>query len=173
MPSAVRAALASFDDPLVRVPASLGLHDDIHDYLDAADIDYADVSDERWTAFTFEPGKVKAHNGPVAADEARILTAFTAWEMIDGELSSRTTLEQTALRSRLLAAMATAGRPGAVRWVPAYGPVEARISPAEPSSFATIKAVFTDVATCTEIETSDLGSVVLGLAIVAGIKPGT
>jgi hypothetical protein len=97
---------------------------------------------------------------------------------MEGLITARTTLQQAPLRRRLLAALAAAGTPAAVSWLPGYRPVEARLSSHRPLPYATAKIATVELGPAMEMNVADIGSLVIDLAIVtaapaagAGVDP--
>lgn len=164
--STVRAALACMDPPVIRIPRALDQHAAAKEFLEGAGVLFSDVSDERWTVFTVDPSVLDgAVVRPSIADLA--LLTLTAWGQADTTLMSRTTLEQSELRRRLLAALVCARTPGHVRWLPGYRPVEARVSPGAARPYAVAKAALIAPMPAIEVELSIEGSVISDFAIVA------
>jgi hypothetical protein len=164
----IRTALGLLDPPVVRVPRRLGMSQQLAEILRTAEVAYVDASDERWTALCFDADAVTGPAGPVAANEAGVLQAITAWAHPEpGRTESRTTLEQGILRQRLVAALAASGTPASVTWTPGYGPVEARITASRGGPFTLTKGAETTVMPCVDITVADAGSAITDLAIVA------
>lgn len=166
--AAARAALSLLDPPVVRVPRGLGLETELLGILLAADVAHVDASDERWTAFVFDGTDLSHSPDTIGAAEAEILTLLTAWTIEQEVVVSRTTMTQLVLRQRLLADLAAIGKPGMVSWVPGYGPVEARVTPASSVSFASCGSSLLERASCVRVVTEDEGALIVNLAVVTG-----
>jgi len=164
--SAVRAALACMDPPVIRIPRGLSQHAAAKELLEGAGVLFSDVSDERWTVFTVDPSVLDGAVTPPSIADLALLT-LTAWGQADTTLVSRTMLEQSELRRRLLAALGCARTPGHVRWLPGYRPVEARVSPGAARPYAVAKAALIALMPAIEVELSIEGSVISDFAIVA------
>jgi hypothetical protein len=164
--SAVRAALTCMDPPVIRIPGALDQHAAAKELLEGAGVLFSDVSDERWTVFTVDPSVLDGAVAPPSIADLALRT-LTAWGQADTTLVSRTTLEQSDLRRRLLAALGCARTPGHVRWLPGYRPVEARVSPGAARPYAVAKAALIALMPAIEVELSIEGSVISDFAIVA------
>lgn len=163
--SSYRAALAHLNPPVIRIPRRLGQEQAVARILDVAGVPFADVSDDRWTAIAFDDAGLTAETVAPSVNDVALLV-LTAWATDGSTIVSRTTLEQFALRRRLLAALVCANRPAEVRWTPAYKPVEARVRPGQPRSYATTKAAVFEPLPMMEIRVTDPGSIISDLAIV-------
>lgn len=170
--AATRHALALVDPPVVRVPRGLSADINLRRLLDATGIRYTDASDDRWTAFAFNPTDSTPSAGPAGPVDAEALQALTAWTARSPDITiCRTTMSQARLRTRLIAALAAAGTPASVTWTPAYGPVEARISASPGDVFTTVVRACTVTMACIDIEIEDEGSAITDLAIVRARRP--
>jgi hypothetical protein len=165
-PRAVRALLACMDPPVIRIPRALDQHAAVDRLLEQAGVSFRDVSDERWTVFAVDPSGLNSAATPPSLADLPALT-LTAWGEPGSTPVSRTTLEQSELRRRLLAALACARTPGQVRWLPGYRPVEARIVPGVARPYATAKTALVVPMPAIEVELAAEGSVISDLAIVA------
>ena len=162
-----RSSLSLLDLPVVRVPRSLGTGRDIAHLLDVAEVEYVDVSDDRWTAYAFEPVAPAGQVGSLGQQAASSLATLTAWSSVSGALTTRTTLAQRSIRSRLAASYGAIGATASVSWIPGYRPVDARMTAGSPVSYATIVKATIEQEPTVEIRTSVVGSLVVDLAIVA------
>lgn len=164
--TATRNALALLEPSVIRVPRRLQADIGLRQLLEAAGVAFRDVSDDRWTALTFNPTDTAVGTGPPSAHEAKALQAVTAWASRPDGTVCRTPTDQIRLRHRLVAALAAAGTPAAVSWSPTYGPVEARICAGGGDVFTTATGVRQLTAACIDIQVEDEGSAVTDLAIV-------
>lgn len=170
--AATRHALALVDPPVVRVPRGLSAGIHLWRLFDGTGIAYTDASDDRWTAFAFDPTDTTPSAGPAAPVEAEALQALTVWAKRSPNIAiCRTTMNQARLRMRLIAALAAAGTPASVTWTPAYGPVEARISADPGDVFTTVVRASTVTMGCIDVEIEDEGSAITDLAIVRARRP--
>jgi hypothetical protein len=164
--SGLRTALACMDPPVIRIPRALDKQAAAEQLLKEAGVSFRDVSDERWTVLVVDPGGLDAAATPPSLADLALLT-LTAWGTPGSTAISRTTLEQSELRRRLLAALGCARTPGHVRWLPGYRPVEARVSPGMARPHAVAKAALVAVMPAIEIEAAVEGSVISDFAIVS------
>jgi hypothetical protein len=102
-------------------------------------------------------------------DELRLLRALCAWEVRDaGIFLARTRMDQAALRRRLIGVHVAARQQFRVDWLPAYYPVECRVSPESDTwpPYAVVQRSLSEIGRATVIETDASGSPVIGSAIV-------
>jgi len=100
-------------------------------------------------------------------DELELLLQLTVWSRDDnGETEHRTRLDQRDLRARLIAALVACEQPFELRWVPAYFPVEARISLTDttPRPFTEVVARRELVGDTIAVEIEDAVSIVVDMA---------
>lgn len=162
---AARTALYLLDRSLITVPRSLSLDGDIKDLLDAAEVSYVDISDNRWSAFSFDRPAV--NDGVRLSEQVlRDLMLTTRWG--NEPDTSRTTISQRRLRLHLLMAIVGTGRTPKVAWLPGYLPVEARVEVGAPTAYASVSRATSETARLIEIELASPGSIINGLVIVAG-----
>jgi hypothetical protein len=168
-----RSCLAAFSRPIIRIPRTIAvkhnLNHRIGDLLIIAGVKYRRVETDRWLVFVFEPvtGSAPRLAGGYD-DEARALLTLTAWESGDPPIS-RTSLEDCAIRRRLLASLASARRPFEVRWAPSYFPVEGRIQvlpDGERRPFVPVHAVFHQTVPLVRLALASRGHLVVGLALM-------
>jgi hypothetical protein len=173
-----RTCLGAFSRPIIRIPREIddseSLAKSVEGLLRSAKVRYRRVDHERWMVLVFEPVDGASLAPRVAAaDEASALLMLTAWETGDPPIS-RTSLQDRALRRRLLASLASARRPFEVRWGPSYLPVEARVQaldPADRRPFVPVHAAFHVRSPARELHLATPGHLIVGLALIGPAAP--
>lgn len=169
-----RSCLAALPGGIIQLPRRNGTADQIlprvMNILQMAEVRYRTEFDDRWAAIVLEP--LKDADGGVRGGweiQADVLAALTAWAGHSQDYESRLRLRDYALRRRLLAAVAGAGRPFSVRWLPGYSPVESRVRTGPGRSWparVAVLAAFPLTATTLCLRTESAGDLIVSLAVL-------
>jgi hypothetical protein len=97
-------------------------------------------------------------------NELELLLALTAWVPENGAPVHRTRIQDRVVRGRLTGALLGCARAFDLRWVPAYLPVEARISLADPAgAFTSVVAIRNTVGEAIELVVEEATAAVVDL----------
>jgi hypothetical protein len=156
---------ASVEAIVHTIPEDVADHELLGQLLERAQIEYSLRTGGGWLAVRL--GQTDGTRDWTWADELALLLELTIWTREgDNESEHRTRIEQRDLRARLVAALVACHQPFELRWLPAYFPVEARISltDATPRPFTEVVARRESLGDTVEVEIKDATSIVVDLA---------
>jgi hypothetical protein len=171
---AIQAFLRSLHPAVLQLPrpvAQGGLADELESILRDVGVRCTRIEDERWTTFAVDniPSEVSEYD---VIGVAQILLMLTAWEREGEAVISRTRLEASQARRRLIVSLVAELTPYEVRWVPGYRPVECRIHSNQDGRwppFVPVLAALPSRCGTVRLTTTEPGGIVVGLALTGPI----